>query len=45
MVIREISMMNELNIKEAYLTLNFTNKAYTFYLGSIDIKENHLTQL
>lgn len=33
-------LMNDLNIKDAYLTLNFTNKAYTFYLGSIDIKEN-----
>lgn len=33
-------MINELNINDAYLTLNFTNKAYTFYLGSIDIKEN-----
>lgn len=33
-------MINELNINDAYLTLNFTNKAYTFYLGGIDIKEN-----
>jgi hypothetical protein len=33
-------MINELNINDAYLTFNFTNKAYTFYLGSIDIKEN-----
>lgn len=36
-------MINELNIKDAYLSLNFTNKAYTFYLGSIDIKENIYT--
>ena len=33
-------MINELNINDAYLTLNFTNKVYTFYLGGIDIKEN-----
>ena len=32
--------VNELNINDAYLTLNFTNQAYTFYLGCIDIKEN-----